>query len=268
MKEVYDKYIVNINAKVTKVTETLNELEASYKGFNNVYKSYIITPNIKLDNLIKTSTSAKACRDNKYKIQALMQEDDTNKELYIAAIRLANLTNNIDSVKYELTKLKKHYIEYEAFLVLYKQVNREVERRCLLGEVYYTGGIGIIQIELCAWDNKVDWNKTNELKQLLISKGVDLYDATTGKGTKYMIYHDDTLFPLWKWHRAMAGNTNFISYSFKPVLKIKTDDRKMSTIENSQPSIESILSNKDIGAGNKLILIAKVHPQMLSNYAN
>ena len=269
MQEVYNKYISTLTDKVNDATERLNILVASHKGFTNVYKSYVKDVNPILDNLIKTSITFMTCRKNRYKIQVLMQEDITNKELYIAAIRVANAIKDIENTRLELLKLKKQFIDYDLFLALYRQVNRTIEHRCLNGEVYYTEGLGIIQVEICSWDIKVNWQKTRELKQLLLSKGVDLYDKTTGKGAKYVIYHENDTFPLWKWHRPLIQiGKSFMQYSFKPVVKIKTDDRKMSTIENTIPSIESIINHKDIGAANKLILIAKVHPQMLSNYAN
>ena len=269
MQEVYNKYIETLTNTIQDTSNKLDTLLASYNGFNNVYKSYIITPNKELDILIRTSTNYQSCRINKYKIQVLMQEDNSNKELYIAAIRLSSIMADSILTKVKLHKLKQQYITYELFLILYKRINKTIEHRCLLGDVYYTKGIGSIQIEICSWNNKINWQKTNELKQLPLSKGISLYDANTGKGSKYIIYHDNDTFPLWKWHRNVFDiTTKYMKYSFKPVVKIKTEDRKMSTIENSKPDINTILNHKDIGSANKLILLTKVHPSILSNYAN
>lgn len=279
MIRLYNKYVSTLNQKISTCTTTISSLKTAYTSFTNVYNNHILTINNsdnrsisstrldELSDLISTSISDTTYRCNKYKIQALMQ-DDNNVEVYITATRLAKTNKDIIAAKQKLVGLNKQVISLDVFIILCKNVNKEIERSCLEGNVYQTNNIGSIGVTMSDLQNRVDWNKTNELKQLLISKGIKPYDAETKTGVKYLIYHKDTSFPLIKWHKSLYAKRNFIRYTFNPVLKIKTDDRKMSTVESSNPTFESIVNNDKLGIANKLILISKCQPMMLSNYSN
>ena len=269
MRTLYNKYITTLLYKMNVCKTKISKYESTKSSLMNVYNNYKgKTVNDELDHYITTSISNRMYNANKIEIIRLMNLD-SNDRMYINAIRIAKLNSELTNETINLDKLFNHRISFDTFCLLHKDINREIETACLMGDIYHTKGLGSISIELQSTANLIDWGKTNELKQLLISKGIDLFDKTTGKGAKYFCYHKDDVWPFWKWHSPFAQEDSiFRRYIFTPTVKIKTDDRKMSTVESSNPSLEDIINNPRLGTSNKAILIAKCHPLKLSNYAN
>ena len=268
MRHLYAKYIDTLLTKMNTSKDKIAKYETAKTNFTKVYNLLKKDNTKELDYLITSSISNRMYLSNKDEIVRLMKED-SNDRMYINAIRIAKLNSELTNETTVLNNLFKHKISFDTFCLLHKDINREIENACLMGDIYHSKGLGTISIEVQSTSNLIDWNKTNELKQLLISKGIDLYDKTTGKGAKYFCYHKDGTWPFWKWHSPFTQEDSiFRRYVFTPTVKIKTNDRKMSTVESSKPSLEDIINNPKLGTSNKTILIAKCHPLKMSNYAN
>lgn len=61
---------------------------------------------------------------------------------------------------------------------------------------------------------QVNWNESNKYKEELLAKGEKLYDAETGEGTKWLIYHDEEWYCRFYWKKKHAKFKNKSVYRF------------------------------------------------------
>lgn len=60
----------------------------------------------------------------------------------------------------------------------------------------------------------IDWKASNEYKQELINKGIDLYDHSTGKGQKWLIYRESDYYARFYWNFSSVSLVNKSYYKF------------------------------------------------------
>lgn len=66
------------------------------------------------------------------------------------------------------------------------------------------------------WSNKqVDWNASNAYKQELLDAGEKLYDAETGEGVKWLIYHTEKWYCRFYWKKKFCNVPNKSVYRLK-----------------------------------------------------
>lgn len=60
----------------------------------------------------------------------------------------------------------------------------------------------------------VNWKASNQYREELLEQGEKLYDPETGKGTKWLIYHDEEWYCRFYWKKRFAKFKNKSVYRF------------------------------------------------------
>lgn len=81
---------------------------------------------------------------------------------------------------------------------------------------YHLSTLSVVRVER-DWSNKqVDWNASKKYRQELIDAGKEIYDAKTGEGEKWLIYHTEKFYCRFLWKKSKCAVTNKSVYQFKP----------------------------------------------------
>lgn len=89
----------------------------------------------------------------------------------------------------------------------------------------------------------IDWKATNELKQYLIDNNEPLYNAETGKGKKYFIYHNVNFAYRLYWFKANLKLAALLKFS-----PVKAMRKEMGRVINNTPNIENKILTKAEGS--------------------
>ena len=60
----------------------------------------------------------------------------------------------------------------------------------------------------------INWNESNKLKEELLNEGKQLYDAKTGEGEKWLVFHDEKWYCRFYWKKHFAKFRNKSAYRF------------------------------------------------------
>lgn len=63
---------------------------------------------------------------------------------------------------------------------------------------------------------RVNWGASNKLKQQLLDEGKELYDDSTGKGEKWIVYYTDDFYCRYYWSKKHCKVRNKSVYKFVP----------------------------------------------------
>ena len=94
----------------------------------------------------------------------------------------------------------------------------------IMNHIIYEGGrfdmgnnlstISIKRIKRNYKKPQVDWNASNQYRQELEEKGIELYNNQTGKGEKWLIYHDEEWYCRFFWQKKYSKFKNKKAYKF------------------------------------------------------
>ena len=73
----------------------------------------------------------------------------------------------------------------------------------------------------------VDWKKSYELRDKLLSEGKKLYDSETGEGHKWLVYHTDPWYCRFYWFKKHCRVPNKSVYRFTPTRGAKGNKTKL-----------------------------------------
>jgi len=131
----------------------------------------------------------------------------------------------IKSDSYTLSDIYRHYVAEGGALpkALYKNICQDFNIGIMNHIIYeagkfdmgnYLSTIYIKRIKRNFDKKEVDWNESNKYRKELEKKGVPLYDHKTGKGTKWLIYHDSDWYCRFYWKKQHAKFKNKTYYKF------------------------------------------------------
>ena len=77
---------------------------------------------------------------------------------------------------------------------------------------------------------RVDWGESIKYRKELEASGVDLYNASTGKGEKWYIYYTDKFYCKYYWKKGKCRIPNKSVYRFTPTRGLKGNKEKLINI--------------------------------------
>ena len=77
---------------------------------------------------------------------------------------------------------------------------------------------------------RLDWGESNKYKKQLLEEGQLLYNAKTGKGVKWHIYHTDEFYCKYYWRKGKCKIKNKSVYRFDATRGIKGNKEKLITL--------------------------------------
>ena len=74
---------------------------------------------------------------------------------------------------------------------------------------------------------RIDWGESNKYRKELLEEGKDIYDASTGKGESWFIYHTDPFYCKFYWNKGRCKIKNKSVYRFDATRGIKGNKEKL-----------------------------------------
>ena len=74
---------------------------------------------------------------------------------------------------------------------------------------------------------RIDWGESNKYRKELLEEGKDIYDASTGKGESWFIYHTDPFYCKFYWNKGKCKIKNKSVYRFDATRGIKGNKEKL-----------------------------------------
>tara|TARA_B100000963_G_scaffold354053_1_gene369894 strand:- start:9584 stop:10066 length:483 start_codon:yes stop_codon:yes gene_type:complete len=125
-------------------------------------------------------------------------------------------------------------IESSLFKQLCEEFNMLVVDEMLEGKEFKMGNnlstLSVRRIERNPMKPTIDWWESNKYKQELISQGMPLYDAETGKGAKWFIYYTDPWYCKYHWQKSKCKISNKTAYRFTPTRGTKGNKEKLTNL--------------------------------------
>tara|TARA_B100002019_G_scaffold282708_1_gene288260 strand:- start:2315 stop:2797 length:483 start_codon:yes stop_codon:yes gene_type:complete len=125
-------------------------------------------------------------------------------------------------------------IESRLFKQLCEEFNMLVVDEMLEGREFKMGNnlstLSVRRIERNPMRPTIDWWESNKYKQELISQGIPLYDAETGKGAKWFIYYTDPWYCKYHWQKSKCKISNKTAYRFTPTRGTKGNKEKLTNL--------------------------------------
>lgn len=140
--------------------------------------------------------------------------------------------------RYTLKDIYRHYVADGGELEksLYKNIcsdfNIHIMESIIYDAVKFDMGfdlstISILRIRRNYNNPQVDWKASNERKQELLDQGKKLYDAETGEGHKWLVYHDSDWYCRFYWKKFYARVKNKSAYMFRATRGDKGNKTKL-----------------------------------------
>ena len=125
-------------------------------------------------------------------------------------------------------------IESRLFKQLCEEFNMLVVDEMLEGREFRMGNnlstLSVRRVERNPMRPTIDWWESNKYKQELISQGIPLYDAETGKGAKWFIYYTDPWYCKYHWQKSKCKISNKTAYRFTPTRGTKGNKEKLTNL--------------------------------------
>jgi hypothetical protein len=74
---------------------------------------------------------------------------------------------------------------------------------------------------------RLDWGESNKYKKELLDKGESLYNAETGEGVKWHIYHTDEYYCKYYWRKGKCKIPNKSVYRFDATRGLKGNKERL-----------------------------------------
>jgi len=127
--------------------------------------------------------------------------------------------------RYTSVDIYRHYVADGGELpkALYKNICQDFNQQIMLHLIedagkfdmgYRLSTLSILRMRRNYSNPQVDWGASNKFKEELQAKGEKLYDAKTGEGTKWLIYHDEDWYCRFYWKKKHCVVPNKIVYKF------------------------------------------------------
>ena len=87
--------------------------------------------------------------------------------------------------------------------------------------------LSIIRRERDPRSPRLDWGESNKYKKELLEEGQGLYDANTGKGVRWHIYHTDEFYCKYYWRKGKCKIPNKSVYRFDATRGLKGNKERL-----------------------------------------
>lgn len=74
---------------------------------------------------------------------------------------------------------------------------------------------------------RIDWGESNKYRKELIAEGKKVYDAVTGEGEEWFIYHTDSFYCKFYWNKGKCKVKNKSVYRFDATRGVKGNKDKL-----------------------------------------
>jgi len=140
-------------------------------------------------------------------------------------------------VRHTLTNIYNSYVDEKGSIdkSLFKNICSEfnvmIMEYILEGKEFNMGHnlstVSVVRKERDPRSPRVDWGESNKYKKELITDGEELYDAETGKGIKWHIYHTDSFYCKFYWRKGKCSVPNKSVYRFDATRGVKGNKEKL-----------------------------------------
>ena len=122
-------------------------------------------------------------------------------------------------------------IEKSLFTDICHEFNMMIIDYILEGKEFNMGNnlstLSIIRRDRDPRSPRLDWGESNKYKKQLLEEGQLLYNAETGKGVKWHIYHTDEFYCKYYWRKGKCKIKNKSVYRFDATRGIKGNKEKL-----------------------------------------
>lgn len=148
--------------------------------------------------------------------------------------------------RYTLKDIYRHYVADGGTLAksVYKNICSDFNIHAMNHIIYeagvidmgnYMSTISVMKLKRDFRNPSIDWKASNEYRKELEEKGEKLYDAETGEGTKWLIYHDEEWYCRFYWQRRSARFKNKKVYKFVATRGKRGNKTKLKKHLNESP---------------------------------
>jgi len=140
-------------------------------------------------------------------------------------------------VRHTLTNIYNSYVDEKGSIdkSLFKNICSEfnvmIMEYILEGKEFNMGHnlstVSVVRKERDPRSPRVDWGESNKYKKELIADGEELYDAETGEGIKWHIYHTDSFYCKFYWRKGKCSVPNKSVYRFDATRGVKGNKEKL-----------------------------------------
>tara|TARA_Y100000592_G_C5423522_1_gene294443 strand:- start:291 stop:764 length:474 start_codon:yes stop_codon:yes gene_type:complete len=142
---------------------------------------------------------------------------------------------------YNINNIYNNYIEEynetvdkNTFKKICEEFNIEIIDAILDGKTFDMGNnlstLSIRRVDRDPRTPRVDWGESIKYRKELEANGVDLYNASTGKGEKWYIYYTDKFYCKYYWKKGKCRIPNKSVYRFTPTRGLKGNKEKLINI--------------------------------------
>ena len=142
---------------------------------------------------------------------------------------------------YNINNIYNNYIEEynktvdkNTFKKICEEFNIEIIDAILDGKTFDMGNnlstLSIRRVDRDPRTPRVDWGESIKYRKELEASGVDLYNASTGKGEKWYIYYTDKFYCKYYWKKGKCRIPNKSVYRFTPTRGLKGNKEKLINI--------------------------------------
>ena len=139
---------------------------------------------------------------------------------------------------YNINNIYNNYIEEynetvdkNTFKKICEEFNIEIIDAILDGKTFDMGNnlstLSIRRVDRDPRTPRVDWGESIKYRKELEASGVDLYNASTGKGEKWYIYYTDKFYCKYYWKKGKCRIPNKSVYRFTPTRGLKGNKEKL-----------------------------------------
>jgi hypothetical protein len=143
-------------------------------------------------------------------------------------------SHTIRTIYKEYSKEVNDEVNIKVFSDICSEFNLAIVEEILNGyEFNMQNNLGTLSIRRVERDPRtpqINWGETSKYKQELLDKGEDLFDISTGKGTKWHIYYVDKYYYKYHWTKSRAKIKNKTAYRFDATRGIKGNKEKLTAL--------------------------------------
>ena len=131
----------------------------------------------------------------------------------------------------DYTKESKNYVDKSIYNNIVQEFNMMIIDYILEGKEFNMGNnlstLSIIRRDRDPRSPRLDWGESNKYKKELLGEGKSLYNAETGEGVKWHIYHTDEYYCKYYWRKGKCKIPNKSVYRFDATRGLKGNKERL-----------------------------------------
>ena len=131
----------------------------------------------------------------------------------------------------DYTKESKNYVDKSIYNNIVQEFNMMIIDYILEGKEFNMGNnlstLSIIRRDRDPRSPRLDWGESNKYKKELLGECKSLYNAETGEGVKWHIYHTDEYYCKYYWRKGKCKIPNKSVYRFDATRGLKGNKERL-----------------------------------------